>query len=45
MIGEEVWKSQGDIRDIISISKLVQKSDGPTEIAEIINTMKRYGDG
>jgi len=30
---------------IISISKLVKKNDGPNEIAEIINTMKRHGDG
>jgi len=45
MIGEQVWEQKGDIRDVISISKLVQKRDGPEEIAEIINTMKRYGDG
>ena len=44
-IGEQTWEQQGDIRDVISISKLVKKNDGPNEIAEIINTMKRYGDG
>jgi len=45
LIGQEVWNQKGDIRDIISISKLVQKRDGPDEIAEIINTMRKYGDG
>jgi ATP-dependent Lon protease len=45
LIGQEVWDEKGDIRDIISISKLVQKRDGPDEIAEIINTMRKYGDG
>ena len=44
-IGEQTWEQQGDIRDVTSISKLVKKIDGPIEIAEIINTMKRYGDG
>ena len=28
LIGEEIWKSQGDIRDVISVSKLVKKDDG-----------------
>jgi replication-associated recombination protein RarA len=45
LIGQEVWNQKGDIRDIISISKLVQKRDGPGEIAEIINTMRKYGGG
>ena len=44
LIGQEVWDEKGDIRDIILISKLVQKRDGPDEIAEIINTMRKYGD-
>ena len=43
-IGEEIWKSQGDIRDVISVSKLVKKDDGPEEIAEIINTLAKYGE-
>ncbi len=43
-IGEEIWKSQGDIRDVISLSKLVKKDDGPEEIAEIINTLAKYGE-
>jgi hypothetical protein len=37
-----VWKSQGDIRDVISIGKLVRKSDGPLEIEQIVNTMAKY---
>jgi Holliday junction DNA helicase RuvB len=42
-IGATVWKSQGDIRDVISIGRLVGKSDGPEQIAEIMNTMIKYG--
>ncbi|MGA9150131.1 MAG: hypothetical protein WBZ36_06115 [Candidatus Nitrosopolaris sp.] len=36
MIGEEVWNVHGDIRDVISISKLIRKNDGPQEIAAIM---------
>ena len=28
-IAAKVWKNEGDIRDVISIGKLVRKSDGP----------------
>jgi hypothetical protein len=42
-IGASVWKSQGDIRDVISIGKLIRKSDGPREIEQIMNTMAKYG--
>ncbi|MGB8938418.1 MAG: AAA family ATPase, partial [Candidatus Nitrosopolaris sp.] len=42
-IGAAVWKSQGDIRDVISIGKLVRNSDGPLEIEQIMNTMAKYG--
>jgi hypothetical protein len=42
-IGAAVWKNQGDIRDVISIGKLVRKNDGPYEIEQIINTMVKYG--
>jgi MoxR-like ATPase len=42
-IGASVWKSQGDIRDVISIGKLVHKSDGPQQIEQIMNTMAKYG--
>src|SRR5215467_3562335 len=43
-IGASVWKNGGDIRDCISIGKLVRKNDGPEEIAEIISTITKYGD-
>jgi MoxR-like ATPase len=43
-IGAAVWKNGGDIRDCISIGKLVRKNDGPEEIAEIISIITKYGD-
>ena len=39
-IAANVWKNGGDIRDVISIEKLVRKSDGPQEIQMIMNTIK-----
>jgi hypothetical protein len=42
-IGANVWKNGGDIRDCISIGKLVRKSDGPQEIDLIMKTMTKYG--
>lgn len=44
MIGEQVYANKGDIRDVISISKLIRKHDGPEEIAEIMKTLTKYGD-
>ncbi|HXX98162.1 MAG TPA: AAA family ATPase [Candidatus Bathyarchaeia archaeon] len=44
IIAEETWEQQGDIRDLISLSKLVKKHDGPGEIAEITKTLAKYGD-
>jgi len=32
IIGQEVWKTSKDIRDVISLGKLIQKGDGPDEI-------------
>ncbi|MGB6593308.1 MAG: AAA family ATPase [Candidatus Nitrosopolaris sp.] len=43
IIAEETWEQQGDIRDLISLSKLVKKHDGPGEIAEIVKTLAKYG--
>ena len=37
------WKMKGDIRDVISIGKLVRKSDGPQKIGLIMETMSKYG--
>ncbi|MFZ0220505.1 MAG: hypothetical protein WAM42_02265, partial [Candidatus Nitrosopolaris sp.] len=36
MIGEEVYKHGGDIRNVISVSKLIQKQDGEEEVREIM---------
>ena len=44
MIGEEVFNVDGDIRDVIGVSKLLKKHDGPQDIAEIIKTLTKYGD-
>jgi hypothetical protein len=33
----------GDIRDVISIGKLVRKDDGAEEVEDILNTMTKYG--
>ncbi|MGA9153303.1 MAG: hypothetical protein WBZ36_22215 [Candidatus Nitrosopolaris sp.] len=38
-----VWKNGGDMRDVISIGKLIRKSDGPQEIELIMKTLTRYG--
>ena len=42
-IGANVWKNGGDMRDVISIGKLIRKSDGPQEIELIMNTLMKYG--
>jgi DNA polymerase III delta prime subunit len=44
VIGKAVWDQGGDIRDVISIGKLVRKSDGPEEVEQIITTMTKYGE-
>lgn len=36
-------EATGDIRDVINVSKLVKKSDGPAEIEQIMDVMTRYG--
>ena len=43
IIGKAVWRQRGDIRDVISIGKLVRKSDGPEEVEQILSTMTKYG--
>ena len=42
-IGACVWKNEGDIRDVISIGKLVRRSDGPEQIEQIMETIIKYG--
>jgi hypothetical protein len=43
IIGKAVWDEAGDIRDVISIGKLVRKNDGPEEVEQIVSTMSKYG--
>ena len=38
VIGEAVWNQGGDIRDVISIGKLVRKNDGPEEVEQMLST-------
>ena len=44
VIGKAVWDQGGDIRDVISIGKLVRKNDGPEEVQRILVTMIKYGE-
>jgi hypothetical protein len=44
VIGKAVWDQGGDIRDVISIGKLVRKNDGPEEVEQILATMSKYGE-
>jgi DNA polymerase III delta prime subunit len=44
VIGKTVWDQRGDIRDVISIGKLVRKNDGPEEVEQILSTMIKYGE-
>lgn len=44
MIGAQVWDNSKDIRDVISIGKLIQRNNGPAEIQAIIRTLKKYAD-
>jgi DNA polymerase III delta prime subunit len=44
VIGKAVWDQGGDIRDVISIGKLVRRNDGPEEVEQIISTMIKYGE-
>jgi hypothetical protein len=42
-IGFTVFKNDGDIRDVMSIGKLIRKADGPQEVERMINTVTKYG--
>jgi hypothetical protein len=44
MVGAQVWDTSKDVRDVISISKLIRRDDGPEEIQTIIRTLVKYGD-
>jgi len=43
-IGATVYRNQGDIRDVISIGKLVRRSDGPNDVKQLIITFLKYGE-
>lgn len=42
-IGAQVYKQQGDIRDVINIGRLLKKNDGPAEVQQIMQTLMKYG--
>ena len=42
IVGKAVWKHRGDIRDVISVGKLIRKTDGPEEVEQILSTMTKY---
>jgi MoxR-like ATPase len=44
VIAKAVWEQRGDIRDVISIGRLVRKNDGPEEVEQILATMTKYGE-
>jgi len=44
VIGKAVWDQGDNIRDLISIGKLVRKIDGPEEVEQILATMTKYGE-
>jgi replication-associated recombination protein RarA len=42
-IGFALYRSGGDIRDVMSVGKLIRKGDGPREVEWMINTLTKYG--
>jgi MoxR-like ATPase len=44
VIGQAVWDQRGNIRDVISIGKLVRKNDGHEEVEQMLSTMIKYGE-
>ena len=44
IIGKAVWDQGGDIRDVISIGKLVRKNDRPEEVEQILRYNDQYGE-
>ena len=46
IIGEGVWKQGNkDIRDVISLGKLLRKGDGPEQIEGLVKTLAKYTNG
>jgi DNA-directed RNA polymerase subunit H (RpoH/RPB5) len=44
VIGKAVWDQRGDIRDVMSIGKLIRKNDGSEEVEQILSTMTKHGE-
>jgi hypothetical protein len=42
-IGFTVFKNGWDIRDVMSVGKLIRKGDGPEEVERMIDIMTKYG--
>lgn len=42
-VGAKVYQNNGDIRDCVSIGKLINRNEGPEAISEIISTISKYG--
>ena len=42
-IGLRVFKNDGNIRDVMSVGKLIRKGDGHQEVEWMMNTMIKYG--
>ena len=42
-IGFTIFRSGGDIRNVLSVGKLIKKSDGPEDVGRIIKTLLKYG--
>jgi len=42
-VGASLYRQGGDIRDCLSIGRLVKHDDGPNEIAGIMFTIAKYG--
>ena len=43
MIGLAAWKQGGDIRDVISVSRLIRRDDSEEEVDQIMRTLAKYG--
>jgi hypothetical protein len=44
-IGFTVYSNDGDIRDVLSVGKLIRKSEDPPEVENMIRTLLKYGEG
>ena len=42
-IAAQIWSTSKDVRDVISLGKLIRRNDGQAEIQAILNTLTRYG--